>query len=450
MATMIAGFVFLLGRWSRVVFIMLVIYLAIVAAVEGFLKINFFDCGLHGEAMMVVLVNASYSEICEFLRTYLTGKTLLFGVVGLLILVLITIVVSFVPIRKPSIKTFLVFAILEGSMLGCRMVGRGCSDQVLPALLEHEFLHQELNVYRDLKEAGQLANSDEWRINATNRLVVVAIGESSTRAHWSMYGYPRATTPHLQSIARELICFSNCLATAHLTPFALRDSLTSVVKSGRSSIPAIAAAVGYDSVLLSAQGHWSDIDGADELLFKACRDRVYACEHVKPPFYDADLIPFLASEMRRKTPIQTVFLHFYGSHIEYSHRYPTSFARISDDLNDEVVGKLAPSRRARVNNYDNSIAYTDEVLCECISMLKAEHREVVFVYFSDHGETPLVSNRDVRNHELFEIPFFIWASPEMRAADPALFARLSARTSQRITSVEFFSIFLELLGISPR
>ena len=55
---------------------------------------------------------------------------------------------------------------------------------------------------------------------------VLVIGESARRDSWSVYGYGRATTPYLDSIKPELTLFSNAVADANLTVFAVPMLLT--------------------------------------------------------------------------------------------------------------------------------------------------------------------------------------------------------------------------------
>ena len=55
---------------------------------------------------------------------------------------------------------------------------------------------------------------------------IFIIGESATRNHMSIYGYPRNTTPVLDSLRDELAVFTNVISSHVQTQASLRVALT--------------------------------------------------------------------------------------------------------------------------------------------------------------------------------------------------------------------------------
>ena len=51
-----------------------------------------------------------------------------------------------------------------------------------------------------------------------NQLIVVVIGESSDKNHYSLYGYPRKTTPLLEDMADELFVFQDVISHMRTPP----------------------------------------------------------------------------------------------------------------------------------------------------------------------------------------------------------------------------------------
>jgi glucan phosphoethanolaminetransferase (alkaline phosphatase superfamily) len=101
-----------------------------------------------------------------------------------------------------------------------------------------------------------------------------------------------------------------------------------------------------------------------------------------------------------------------GSHFPYDGRYPAEFERFKSDTRG-----LSPNRKAMAENidqYDNSILYTDYILDRLISMLEKKEVPTSLIYFSDHGESvDLGLQHDPADFmpEHVEVPMIIWFSP---------------------------------------
>ena len=262
------------------------------------------------------------------------------------------------------------------------------------------------------------------------------IGESATRAHWDLYGYGRSTTPCLVGLRDELTVFGDVSATDAFTGKSLRMLLTEAKLESpartRSTLAQQLAAAGLRSRLISAQSRWGRWEGPETLLFSGCEDKTYLSElpgratGTEGPF-DGDLLPLLDAALAETNAPDAVFLHLMGSHTPTHCRYPprcTVYPRHTGDVPPGTDAADAPAR-ARIDTYDNSIRYTDGVLGELVNRLKARKGPSFLLYLSDHGETPDgPAWRDASRPELLQVPFVIWFSPAYRAAHPDVVAEV--------------------------
>ena len=153
--------------------------------------------------------------------------------------------------------------------------------------------------------------------------------------------------------------------------------------------------------------------------------------------YDEELLPYLT----RIDPNVNNFivLHLMGSHIYYNNRYPDAWAKfVAED--GESAMTSAPS-------YANSILYTDHILAEVFAYAEKNLNLRAMVYFSDHGENLKIShNPDVFSFDMVRIPFFIYLSPEYRAALPQRAAMLESRRDAYFTNDMMYDTVCGLLG----
>ena len=278
-----------------------------------------------------------------------------------------------------------------------------------------------------LRQFQQVRSKDALLAGATTipgaispRVVVVVIGESATRRHWSLYGYRRPTTPRLERMGTEIIAFTDVVSVTVGT----LSSLRAMLATREDSIPVfrLFAGAGFTTHWLSAQHQL----GFDELelsaLVGSCDDRAFL-----NGVYDENLLPLLEAAIAHPGP-QMVFVHLMGSHIRYRDRYPAKQAVFSGDNEDEQL-------RA---TYDNSIRYTDHVLAEMITRLRGLDQSACLLYVSDHGEDVFDSRPDkylfrsdsIATDAMYEVPFVVWLSPQY-IRDNAEFARSIAAAANR-------------------
>jgi glucan phosphoethanolaminetransferase (alkaline phosphatase superfamily) len=295
---------------------------------------------------------------------------------------------------------------------------------------------------------------------------VLVIGESARRDSWSAYGYVRETTPYLDSIKGELILFTNAVADANLTVFAVPMLLTGMapeqydLSSVHGNLVDLAMEAGYSTSWLMNQ----DV-GVSTLVGIAAQHTVYP--EALTRFFgghtplDETLLPSLAREMRRGGSARFIGLHVIGSHWEYYLRYPPAFQRFGTSTGLSVISMFMANDQRVVDAYDNSVLYTDWFLHQVIDQVRALQVPATVTYIADHGED--LSKLDgVAGHGVvyytpheFNIPAFIWTNDAYRKAHPDKTAAMRANAGKEIRTHNMFYSLADIMGIhwpgaSPR
>jgi lipid A ethanolaminephosphotransferase len=211
-----------------------------------------------------------------------------------------------------------------------------------------------------------------------NLVVVLAVGESSRRKSFSLYGYDRRNTnPVLRQVddLHLLDAVATRASTLYALPKILEKSgikLTTVVS--RAGIPT-ACYVNYT-------------------LYDNCaavgETKVSQCGH-GGKCYDEDVIPLLKQNLSTyASGYRFIVLHLGGgSHgPAYGDRHPPEFQQFKPMCTDADVANRC-SIEELYNSYDNTILYVDHVLGQAIGTLDSSGLPYVFIYLSDHGESLL-------------------------------------------------------------
>ena len=172
------------------------------------------------------------------------------------------------------------------------------------------------------------------------RLVVVVIGESASRRHWSLYGYPRETNPELRKLGDDVLLFSDVISSSVGTQTVLRAMFT----TNAFSMPAfpLFSAAGYTTHWISAQYSQGANDVEVSALVQSADQRTFL-----NGAYDESLVPFV-QEAASAPGKHLIFVNLFGSHVRYDDRYPTSFSAFHGDGEKERL----------IAAYDNTILYT--------------------------------------------------------------------------------------------
>ncbi|MDE6290740.1 MAG: phosphoethanolamine transferase [Muribaculaceae bacterium] len=316
-------------------------------------------------------------------------------------------------------------------------------------------------VIRDLQAKKRPLEYPETLISshAAERIVVV-IGESASRDHLSLYGYPLQTTPRLDSIRSDLYVFRDAVASSAATAENMPRLLTLMTDEPGDkewydfpSVLQLFRQLGYRTYWLSNQeysGQWSNLStilalDADVLKYVG---NMESDEHFLYRYDDA-LLPEFRKSLAAGDSLQLTFLHLMGSHFQYDRRFPESRARFSVDY---VIAKtprkwLDVEKAGIIANYDNSILYSDSILSQVIEGVRRQRQPAVMIYLSDHGEN-VYDDRDYRGRDtkFVDVPFLIYANEAYRRKNPDMMKLIEDAGSVAFSTSELPQMLMRLSG----
>ena len=297
---------------------------------------------------------------------------------------------------------------------------------------------KELKKYeKEFKE--DLSNYSVHRKKKDDLIVVTYIGESTTPLNMQVYGYPFDNTPWLKSKSKDknFLLFSNVYATATHTAPSLIDALSictkncdsfSLIEKKHIALTDIGTALDIETQLYSTQGSLGGHNLASKLVLdtnikfhqeskeeKLLGNR-YAPKIKDKEFFDKNYCK--NDKVFRNNKPNLIFLHSYAGHglyggysgyidkgIKFS--YPNYINK------NNLLGKNS-SNFNLLKEYDTAIKYIDQSLEKTVNCTfakaKLNNRPAVFIYFSDHGESP-ASGRGHDSarltYEMLHVPFII-------------------------------------------
>ena len=293
---------------------------------------------------------------------------------------------------------------------------------------------------------GSFKEMPEVQSYAEYPYVVIVLGESASRLHFSLYGYDLHTTPMAEQEAADgnLISFTHAEAPEHFTRGAIPYILTTKTRSDGNapwtafpSIYDILSQTRYETFWISNQEN-SGILGTGELAFSKQNEHQmfthYSSQNEYQTYYDERLLPLLDEVMQSHSPTRPQFylLHLIGSHQQYDRRYPKDFTAFQAE--DEQEPKSEQGRLLRAQ-YDTSICYTDSILQEIYDRFR--DKEAIVIYLSDHGEDVYDFQKDYLarhtpegSHEELMVPLTIWGSDAFIRNNPELWQKLRDKRNE--------------------
>ena len=300
--------------------------------------------------------------------------------------------------------------------------------------------------------------------------VVVVIGESASKGHWSAYGYPLPTTPVIDSLLQSsgdlaTFLFTGAAASSTATSGNLPRILTFMSDKPDAgewydypTLLQLFKAYGYTTTWLSNQeksGKWSNLSGilssdADVVRYLGSIDSE---DHLTER-YDDILIPDFHQTYSSPDSLQLICLHLLGSHTEYDKRYPPERSRFTSDDILSIPETSLPKRewlnkrKARtVAEYDNSILFTDSILGLVIKEIERDTLPAVMVYLSDHGEN-VYDDRDFRGRDVnfTDVPFIIVANKAYTERNPEIMQQLASSSHHSFSTSSTIYMLITLVG----
>lgn len=290
--------------------------------------------------------------------------------------------------------------------------------------------------------------------------IIVVIGESASRDHLSLYGYPLPTTPRMDTISDGLYRFDDAIASSTSTAQNMPRLISFMTDEPNSkewyeypSLLQVFRKLGYRTYWLSNQeysGQWSNLSSilsadADVVKYVGSIDSE---DHYLVRYDDA-LLPEWKKAFGSGDSLQLTFLHLMGSHFQYAHRIPKDRRVFTGkDVISKLPRKWLDNKKAGiVADYDNSILYTDSILGVVLDDIRQTDVPTILVYVSDHGEN-VYDDRDYRGRDpkYVKVPFVVYANEAYRVKNPDKLADLENARSNSFSTSELPQMLLHLTG----
>ena len=257
---------------------------------------------------------------------------------------------------------------------------------------------------------GKIADNDK-------AVVVLVIGESARKANFQLYGYKRDTNPLLSKLqdlkvyeATSCATYTTAGSKAILEPkdsgdlyellpnYAFRTGVDVAWRTSNWGEPPIH----IDEYLTDDElgDQYPDVDkNYDGILFAGIRQRI---------------------ESGKSNKVLIIIHTSTGHGPKYADKYPKDFEVYKPVAKNVEEGEKNVA--LLVNAYDNTIRYTDFLLDNLITTLRAmTDWKSAMIFISDHGES-LGENKmfmhglpmKLAPKEQYEIPFLVWTSDNFR------------------------------------
>ncbi len=396
-----------------------------------------------GLGIILAILNTNFTEIKEQ-SSLISFSTVIYAI--LIILIPLIFVWKHQIKKDTQAKTVIVMLIIMiiGISLSFEKMNqnddargrRQITKLILPAItfFPNNYLYTIVKSYVMLK-GNKFSNSDFLEKNnfqlkkSEPYTVVLVIGESARGANFSLGKYLRETNPLLKRV-KNLVYFNDFKACYTSTipsvscMLSFMDAKTFNINTEENlyknvdSFIEVFNKLNFDTYLITTNSYKAQ----DPSFY-----RLKSLKNITYMFYslgykDGDMNHKLKEILEKKSKKNTlIIIHSMGSHFKYSARYPEEFGEWSPICtsisNRDIQG--CPNELL-INEYDNSILYTDFVLNSFISTLK--NSRALLIYTSDHGESlgeldkngqPIFlhsMNPSVAPEEQLHVPTFIWFS----------------------------------------
>jgi len=311
------------------------------------------------------------------------------------VVVILSIRITFRPAGRyllDSLKLVLIglliaIACLYSNYKGIHRAGNLSNKYIVYSLVPINVISSSINVLSKSLKPYLAPQGKEPEISGRvsspgNLVVVLAIGESSRRKNFSLYGYDRHdTTPVLQKT--EGLHLLNGIAKRGSTLYALPE----ILEKDGIKLPTVVSKLGIATACYVNYTLYDNCASVGET-------KVSDCAHAGK-CYDEDVIPLLEANLGTYVSgYRFVVLHLGGgSHGPmYNERIPPEFQQFKPMCNEADVGSQCTIEQL-YNSYDNTILYVDFVLGNIVQRLDRSGVPYVLIYVSDHGESLMEDGR---------------------------------------------------------
>ena len=310
--------------------------------------------------------------------------------------------------------------------------------------------------------------------------IVLIIGESYSKAHCQLYGYPQKDTPRQRRLERGgwLTKFNDVVSCWNLTSFVFKNVLSMHVVGEKGEwcdyplFPELFRKAGYqvtfltNQFLLAAGQAVYDFSGGFFLNAPVLSKAQFDLRNTSLHRFDEGLLSdydnFLNEGKINLKGNNLIIFHLIGQHVSYNTRYPKDRAKWHADDYKELRPDIAGDhyRRRMIAAYDNACLYNDSIVTQIVK--RFEDKDAIVVYMPDHGEEIFEPGRDIicRNHSAtvdwplahyeFEVPFWIWCSRKYAHREPEVFKAIKDAKNRRFMTDALPHMMVWLAGISSK
>jgi len=437
----------LLGRWAKFYATPLLVVTALISWTNVFLALVFST--EIGPDIMEVLFASSTTEVEEFTSRFFTFKVF-FIILAMLVsagIAIWQICKRTTAFRKVSILLAIALAapfVINSVRLYAKEGKSGLDDVLRKNVISELFFSYSLYQVNnqdvvDMVDKPKLPEGLK-RTEQGDILGVVVIGESASRTHMSLYGYPRPTTPNLEKLSNDMVVFDDVISSYAQTAISLKKSFTFYSNSSPDldcSFIDLCEKEGFHTELISNQYRWGFHDNSTTLLFRNADRRIFLTEEFTRGSKDGNVIPELKKQMADIGNKPSVFfLHLIGNHLTYNRRYTPEYAKF-DNCHDGITKALTDEDDVKMlNEYDNATCYNDYVISSIIEAVKQTKRPAYVLYFSDHSEPMFEDGKTCTRcgtsltRYAYDVPFMVWLSPEYKKRHPEAWDKIKANRSK--------------------
>lgn len=315
-------------------------------------------------------------------------------------------------------------------------------------------------------EPGKTSAASEER-----QIHLLVLGETCRFDNFSRHGYHRQTSPRLDK-CEGLLDFTDVVSPGSYTSLSVPMILTNTepgthkLAASAPSILQVFRKAGYRVVWLSTQKKTGFCDTSSSLYAKDADQAMFLSGAVDPSstgsystVLDSEIVLEVEKALSQGDSKLLIVCHTMGSHSNYAERYPENFGQYPVDRAACPVARKKPnlSKEDLVNlqnAYDNSIAFTDQVLGSLIDLLeKQSNAATSFCYIADHGENSgdaltLPFAHGVNTVDVLHVPMFMWFSEGYRKLHPQKCELLKARQNIPFGSAHLFHTLTDLADIT--
>ena len=293
--------------------------------------------------------------------------------------------------------------------------------------------------------------------------LILYIGESTTRLNWSLYEYFRSTNKSLEDFNDQnpLIIFDNVHSTHTHTSPSILDTLS--VKANdveddkpkiisdfmRYSVTDILNKSSIDTILYSNQAKSGSWNLSSSLLFKNAKKKIYSSkynlgnlDHLdKDKLYDHKFLEKFVKEIKENPKKNNFYVfHSYAGHGGYKDNIPKQYHKNIDQFyqnksNKALFGKHFKSNQKEfLENYDSAMNYISDNIVYSLEQISKINKPIVFIYTSDHGESPLTGKGHDSSRYIWEmsaVPFLIFFNEQARLKYEKLFDDINLRSKKK-------------------